>query len=193
MSFQQHKTGYCACCVSNESHVRKVPDGIYWILDICTLSSLETFRIGPWFCLECNTEQLYLPLIKSPRAIENIRLAKEDANPQLRSVGNFLRSEQSLVQRRRRTLRYSEKFRDDMVLRLLNGNTTLAQVRRDHNVTEQDIKDWLTDMRGRHSDRLAEFDQLVAQSSLSNRNIRIESRADHFDQHDVVEGKIRAK
>ena len=80
-----------------------------------------------------------------------------------------------------------------MVLRLLNGNTTLAQVRRDHNVTEQDIKDWLTDMRGRHSDRLAEFDQLVAQSSLSNRNIRIESRADHFDQHDVVEGKIRAK
>ena len=192
MSFQQTKSGYCAKCVSNETHVRKVPDGVYWILDACTLSLVEMFRVGPWFCMECNTEQLYLPVKKSPQGIERIRLAKEEANPQSRSVGNFLRSEQSLVQRQRRKSRYSEKFRDDLVLRILNGSTSLQQVRDDHNVSEQDVKDWILDMKQRHSSRLDEIDRLLSKPTMSSRRpLRIEAPTDQFSRHDVIEGKVQ--
>lgn len=65
-------------------------------------------------------------------------------------AGNYLRREKSLVARRERCSRYSEKYRESIVQKILDGDSTIAEVRRELDLSEQDILDWIA---------LAYFDQ----------------------------------
>jgi transposase-like protein len=112
------------------------------------------------------------------------------------SAGNFLRNDQSLVMRTVRSDRFTDKFRDGVVQRILNGSTTIADVRQQHHLTEQDVIAWMKDSFDRKQKRVDELKgQLnLAQSTDDDRIVKIESTPRRITiDGDVIDGRSQPK
>lgn len=112
------------------------------------------------------------------------------------SAGNFLRNDQSLVMRSVRSDRFTDKFRDGIVQRILNGTTTIADVREQHHLTEQDVIAWMKDSFDRKQKRLDDANEQLklTQSSDSDRIVKIESKPGRMRINgEVIEGRSQPK
>lgn len=125
--------------------------------------------MGPWHCVHCESHRLRL-LKENPNAasfdISNLHssppagslstenLTSESTALPSEAVGNFIRSDQSLVNRATRIKRFSEKYRDAIVRRLMAGKLTFSQVREEQKITEAELIDWIADLFERMQVRL---------------------------------------
>lgn len=60
-------------------------------------------------------------------------------------VGNVTRSDDSLLVRKSRAARYSKKFREGVVDRILSGQSTISEVKNELGLSERDLLDWIND------------------------------------------------
>jgi len=112
------------------------------------------------------------------------------------SAGNYLRNDQSLVMRSARSDRFTDKFKDGIVVRILNGSTTIAKVREQHHLTEQDVIDWMKNSFDRKQKRIDDLVQRLrdSQSTDKDRIIKIESKPGRVTiDGDVIDGRSRSK
>ena len=86
---------------------------------------------------------------------------KGTAESAIEHVGNFLRSDESLLVRKARANRYSKKFREGVVNRILSGALTISQARKELNVSERDLLDWINDRIMRQDQKITKLTQVV--------------------------------
>ncbi len=76
-------------------------------------------------------------------------------------VGNYLRSDSSLLMRSARLNRFSEKYRDAVVRRILSGMTTITRVREDKQLSDTEITGWIADLFERQQKRIDSLENAV--------------------------------
>jgi transposase-like protein len=179
--FDNDKTlGYCQLCMQNVEHTRKFSSRLMFLLDLLTLRFFKIFRIGPFYCFQCENKTLYLRPIEPEAPTFDIetsaaaffddrsgKLAPQDQAPlpeslesqpsEAESVGNFLRADYSLLMRERRSRNFSQKFRDATVMKILSGNSSMLDIRRELDVNEADLIHWMSDLVNRKSQRIEEL------------------------------------
>lgn len=197
---------YCPNCVKNVPHFRRIRMmGLRWLDDYFDLA-LGKLRIGPWYCLHCERRTL---VRRSPRdSAANYRIvdpedlemaqsstwvkaspdrsASQSENDSTREanvdlpVGNFIKNEKSLVVRMTRLLRFSEKYRDSVVERILHGDLTISDIRHEKDLSEREVLDWIADRVYRLETQLEEkataqdppMLQIISDDSADQKNNR---------------------
>jgi hypothetical protein len=81
-------------------------------------------------------------------------------------IGNVLRTDESLLVRKARASRFTEKFRDSVVKRILSGQATIGQMRHELKLSERDLLDWIAESNREKDDRIIELNQTI--NSLKN-------------------------
>ncbi len=76
-------------------------------------------------------------------------------------VGNVTRTDDSLLVRKARAARYSKKYREGVVDKILSGNSTITQVRNDLGLSERDLLDWINDRVMKQDLQIAKLGQIV--------------------------------
>jgi hypothetical protein len=146
MKIDADHLGFCPNCLVNVEHVRIVKSAVLQFVDRASFRIPELFGIGPWFCTSCGKRRLLFPPFRRNAISYNPNLGEAEPVSELdtESVGNVYFSEISLVHRSNRAKFYTEKFRDGIVERLLNGSTTFSQVRQSLGITDLDLQDWIS-------------------------------------------------
>ena len=112
------------------------------------------------------------------------------------SAGNYLRNDKSLVMRSARSDRFTDKFKEGIVQRILQGTTTIADVREQHYLTEQDVIAWMKQSFDRKQKRIDDLTQLLrkSESSDQDRIIKIETQPRRVTiQGEVIDGRSQPK
>ena len=78
---------------------------------------------------------------------------------QAESVGNFIKSESSLV-KSTSLQRFSEKYRDAVVRRILAGSSSIKQVREEKNLGESEITEWIADLFERQQQKIDALERI---------------------------------
>ena len=115
--------------------------------------SLGIFRrcgMGPWFCRQCGRKSFWLPksthkLIERVAHDSDQRLsaAAENQDEETEIAGNVFLEEQSLARRVELSNKFTEKYRDNIVERIISSRTLISKVCNDLEVTEADIQFWI--------------------------------------------------
>ena len=206
----KRKRGFCSNCVRNVPFIRHINTRVLRMFDRITLGCLSFTGLGPWYCIQCDKKLLF---VKQPskRAAEYVPIDTEDQNQQTEkwkrrseseelvegpavAVGNYLKTEGSLLANSTRLSRFSEKYRDSIVRKVLAGAHSLARVREENGLSEAEILCWTAD----HVNRLEqEIQALKFQLEASHRQT-LESEA-QFSSHrpsfdpNTLEGKVTPK
>ena len=83
----------------------------------------------------------------------------EEPDVEFEHVGNVTRGDDSLLVRKARAARYSKKFRESVVERILTGKSTISQLRNELDLSERDLLDWVNEkvvMQGRQIKKLSQ-------------------------------------
>jgi len=84
-------------------------------------------------------------------------------------VGNVTRSDDSLLVRKARAARYSKKYRESVVERIMSGQSTISQVKNELGLSERDLLDWINDKIMHQDQRINKLTQVVeAVKNLTN-------------------------
>jgi transposase-like protein len=199
----ESKWGYCRTCVKNVPHDEWHTSPWFRFLDSMTFGKLRLLRIGPWHCVHCQNQVFYLRRTLDDAVdypIEGTEFDPREPNVSeaetSQSIGNFLRTEESLVMRSQRLKRFSEKYRDAVVRRILKGTATLAQIRQEMDVSETELVDWISDLFDRLDARLATMEN-AAQSQtplrIVNETTDVEIADRSFPAGATIEGRVRPK
>ncbi len=86
---------------------------------------------------------------------------EESESPASEKVGNFLRSDESLILQSTRASRYSRKYREGIVERILAGQATISQIRNELGVSEREVLDWINERVFRQQAKIAKLTQVV--------------------------------
>ena len=189
MTVGLNRPGYCKACIKNTPHHRYVQSYVFRIVDHAT--SPLTFRlgIGPWYCSNCDRRSWILG--KPDKNAASIDF-QDSGEPGIEKVGNFIRSDHSLVVRRARSSRYSQKYRDGVVTRLISGNVSIYDLSRELNISDRDLVDWIADMLSRKQEKIDELNRILSamQQNSSQQRIGLEPVSFEDDER-VVEGKLQ--
>jgi len=171
------------------------------LLDVLTLRILHLFRVGPWYCNQCERKSYLLKLSRwnystRPDVDDATQGDEADSETGFEPAGNYIKAEQSLVMRENRASRFSQKYRDAAVLRILTGDSTISQTRRDLKVSEKDLIDWMANLFTRKEEKIAELTEAIdnIRSSLPQ-ELRLtleaaaEGSADVEDPKNVIDGR----
>ncbi len=190
MSGGSYKIGYCNSCRRNVQHFRGRKSAAARILDI---SSLFMLNFGPWYCSHCEIRTRSLPWVRRRHPTYN-RVADrlDESTPR---IGNFIRSDDSLVMRQKRTGRYSRKFREGVVLRLTSGKTSISQLKSDLDVTERDLMAWVAEVIEAREIRIAELNShLKSYTRVAADLIAIDEKHFEFDESEnLIEGRFERR
>ena len=203
MSELKPKWGYCPNCVKNIPHYCVTSSRLYRVLDALSFGYAQSFRIGPWYCVHCETRSVYLKEEKEDalryRSTDTESTSRSDSEEArddevAQPVGNFLKSDQSLVMRSTRLKRFTEKYRDSIVRRLLSGTST-SQIRQEKDITEGELTDWIADLFDRMQVRLDALENTIG--SLPTVRLVNEdpenSRTDSIPFAPTVEGRTKPR
>ena len=97
-------------------------------------------------------------------------VASPDPKPAAQPIGNFLKSDRSLTNRKHRLERFSEKYRDAVVRRILAGTATISQIRNDKQLSETEIAEWIADLFDRREKKIEQLERIV--NSISNAKLK---------------------
>ncbi len=114
-----------------------------WRLDRLTFSFLERFGIGPWQCVDCNQRQMFVERRTDARRDISERGSERVESGEPAAIGNFIRTEQSLVHAGARSSHFSDKYRAGVVQKLLEGQSTVSRVCGELGVSELEIQQWI--------------------------------------------------
>lgn len=204
MSELVHKWGYCPNCLKNIPHFCAPTSRLIRALEFLSFGHAKSLRIGPWYCVHCEIKSIYLRDERpdAPRFRTADAEANSHSDPTDQSfgdvdqpIGNFLRAEQSLVMRSKRLKRFSEKYRDSIVQRLLAGTSTMAQIRQEKDIAEGELTDWIADMVERMQARLDTLEETL--EAIPSRRL-IHENSDQVSPSPMsngptVEGKFKPK
>ncbi len=185
------KIGYCASCMTNIPHVRRIANPVIWAVDLVSVRLVAPFfRLGPWYCVQCNNRKFLLPTRR--RAAGTFDPGAEES-AQVESVGNYIRTTESLVMRRNRARRYSQKYRDGVVQRLIGGTATISQIGQELDLTERDLVDWIADALAGKQDRIDELTALLKSFHGYEGQVKIEYQSFSFadDEESTIDGTYR--
>lgn len=112
-------------------------------------------------------------------ADERMQLEEDQSDPQ--SEGNYILDELSLAQRVDHSARFTEKFRDNVVERIISNRTLVSKVCRELDITESDVQHWMKQWVHRR------FELLKVRPDL------IDQVLDSIDNEDQDSFKRRAK
>ncbi|MFK7766083.1 MAG: hypothetical protein AB8B55_02490 [Mariniblastus sp.] len=205
---RKHKWGYCRNCIKNVPHVRHVNSKLFRVIDAASFRAMAAFRVGPWYCEQCERKVF---ILKRPQFdAADFRTAEsyfEDERSEtpvdgVESAGNFLRTDESLVVRSTRLRRFSEKYRDALVRRILEGTTTISNLRQDKNLSEAEVISWISDKFNRMEKQLHLLEEHFAPSlgieydpdQKEDFSKSLDStQFDPTSEGTIVEGQVRPK
>ena len=182
------KLGYCSFCAQNVHHYRgrrsRIGRAAEYVL-------VGYWRIGYWHCCRCDRRSLFLPFRRFHKPTNN-RAVEQKLEEGSEKVGNFLRSDVSLVMQSKRSSRYSQKFRDAVVHRIATGKSTIGQACVELKITESDVAAWFGDLMRRKDDRIFELGQILDSYSRTNTHVpRLSDESEPiFDVGDMVDGSF---
>lgn len=180
-----YEIGYCSACSRNVQHFRGPKKLAARLIDAF---SLYVLNYGPWFCSHCDRKAKSLPWIRK-RQPTNRRISDRLNGAQ--RVGNFIRSD-GLVLRKKRSGRYSRKYREGVVSRLLNGRTSVVQLTAELDVSEADLMAWISDLLEERDERIVELTSLLRSYSRAAENLIGIENANGF-QYDENENMIEGR
>lgn len=183
MTERLRKSSYCPNCCKNVPHYRHVVTAAGQLINHVAGPLLIAMRLGPWFCLHCDRRQWWLRGTRGDAVDYQIPVVDEmssaelaGASPQVlmppRSqaldsvkaetvadvpIGNYIKSEKSLVMRSRRLLRFSEKYRDAIVQQLLDREFSMIEIKTRHDISDAELVDWIADRFQRIEQQLNEL------------------------------------
>lgn len=189
MSSGVYKLGYCVSCRRNVHHFRGSKS---WSARCFDFVSLYVFNFGPWYCSRCECRSQILPWFR--RKEPTLRRIDDGTE----AIGNFIRSDGSLVLRKKRSSRYSQKFREGVVLRLLTGKTNLAQLTTELKVTEADLMSWVNEVLLSRDERIQQLTSLLKSYHRAAGNlIGVVDQSEDFDDvgddDNLVEGQFERR
>jgi hypothetical protein len=204
MAERNHKWSFCRNCLKNVPHYREIRMPVLRILDVLSLRCLSWFRIGPWFCVHCERRTSFLKGERYDAAHSDSaapdpewEAADDTLDPShaAHPVGNFIKEEESLVIRSKRMKRFSEKYRDSVVRRIMSGKTSMAQVRQEKKLSEGELIDWIADLFDRMQSKLdGNVDPLGAQRALEFQAPPPDLfQSDSIPDGPTIEGKVKPK
>ena len=205
MSRHKHKWGFCLNCLRNVPHYREFRIAPLRFLDALSFRILSVFRIGPWYCVHCERKAIFLggersdaPQFRPPFAaaenqpVETTRDAH--SKPPAELVGNFLKEEESLVMRATRLKKYSEKYRDSIVRRIMSGSATMMQIRQEKNLSEGELLDWIADLFRRMQSKMdTQTSMLEAFPHLRFLDDHARTNGPTIPEGTTIEGKVKPK
>lgn len=210
MAREETRNGYCPMCMQNVQHTRKFASGLLRALDRLSLGLGSLLRFGPWYCYQCERKSIYLPWpdrnaptfhksrSRSEFVDDSADNAAQDGSDLTETVGNYLQSDRSLVMQQHRSRRYSQKFRDAAVDRLVSGSTTISQLKSELNLAEADILAWISEYLSRQRSEIARLRKLISAFEKNfpdqvKRAIETHDVADAITPEDIVDGKVLPK
>ena len=161
MVYEKTRMGYCSTCEQNNPHAYGLPGARLRWIDWGTLTLSRFFRPGPWHCIQCDQPSRFL---KGPRG-NTSSVPPTKPNPTTELNGNFIRSDQSLLLQKRRAARFSQKYRDGVVKKIVSGSHPLSQVCRELNLPESDLIAWVADLLARREQKIEDLKRILAQLS----------------------------
>ncbi len=108
------------------------------------------------------------------------------------SVGNFIKTDSSLLMKSTRLQRYSEKYRDAVVRRILTRSSSIKQVREEKQLSESEITDWIADFFQRQQEKIDAL-ELFKKSIAQSQNLVDQTLQDFGDQSGTVSGQVRPR
>ena len=150
---------HCCGCEKNSYRLKR-PDP-----EVDTdITSTEMHDIVPWPDRNDPTQRFGL-LFRRKRKADFVKEAVGSTtaaeSPGFEHVGNVTRSDDSLLVRKARAARYSRKFREGVVDRILSGDSTISQVRKELKLSERDLLDWINDRILLQDKKIAKLGQIV--------------------------------
>ncbi|WP_157665173.1 hypothetical protein [Mariniblastus fucicola] len=98
---------------------------------------------------------------KATRVLDPSLDSASDGESSFEHVGNVTRSDDSLLVRKARAARYSQKFREGVIERILSGKSTITQVKDELKLSERDLLDWINDRVMKQDQHIAKLTQVV--------------------------------
>lgn len=149
-------------------------------------ATLFVMNFGPWYCSRCEQKNRVLPWFR--RREPTLRLIENSSE----QIGNFIRSDGSLVLRKKRSSRYSQKFREGVVFRLLGGKTNIAQLTTELKVTESDLMAWVHEVLLSRDERIEQLTSLLkSYHRAAGDLIGIADQSLRFDEDEnMIEGRF---
>ena len=208
MQSSKRTSGFCVSCQKNVPHRRWINSPILLISDLLTFRLTRLARLGPWYCVHCDSKKTLLPLRKKSAIDYRSTVIEKETQPSkfvsranspgaqpaasttpaspstppppnpaptqperepAESVGNFIKTDSSLLMKSTRLQRYSDKYRDAVVRRILSGSSSIKQVREEKQLSEIEVTDWIADLFERQQqkiDSLELFKKSIVQSDI---------------------------
>lgn len=173
------------------------------LLDVLSLRILRVFRLGPWYCNQCESKSYLLKLRRWYRPTQTFdghskQRLRSESGTEFESAGNYIKGEQSLVMRDKRATRFSQKYRDGVVLRILSGATTMAQIRQELEISESDVVGWIASLYFRKEAKIDELTDAIEkiQDGLPKDlklSLEFDKNTSITETENVVDGRIVPK
>jgi transposase-like protein len=149
---------HCCGCEKNSFSIKR-PDP-----EVATdVSSTTMDDIVPWPDRTDPTQRfgLLFRRKKKTKVVKETDAESRQEEAGFEHVGNVTRTDDSLLVRQARAARYSKKFRDSVIDRILSGESTITQVRNELKLSERDLLDWINQRVMRQDQRIAKLTQVV--------------------------------
>lgn len=209
MNSEEKTLGFCSMCMQNVEHTRMFSSRITRILDFFSLGLLALFRIGPYYCFQCESRCYYLKPVRrdAPTFDSDAMTAGFSQNPppphasegdgmtvdegateqaqilEIEPLGNLHKNEHSLVMQERRTQNFTVHFRDSIATRILQGEMNFAAAKNELNLKDADLIRWIADMYHR---RLTSM-EMLRQALLAEEAELPESIRNLIDRQALIE------
>ena len=206
--------GYCNLCLKDGSHKFLIRWPILRLLHRCTFGLRRSTRWGSWYCTTCDHHTYSLrpcrgengvPITEADPAVHepSVLFEKNETPPEQNAteeqhsgpvvaepVTNVLRTDQSLVARKSRATRYSEKYREGVIQRLLTGKATMLQIREELNLAEADVIDWLAESFRKKDERIEE---LLRRGRFDDGDTMETSRPEPVSSESIIDGAVHRR
>ncbi len=162
------RTGHCKKCERESLHSHEAAGG-EWLFHFLTFHLLPRIGVGNWVCVDCYSARKFLNVLGT------VSNQGDSANSTFELDGNYLLKDYSLVRKSLRHCRYTTKFRDSIVDRLVNGQVDLPTIRSELHVRDSDVMTWIADRLNRQTEKIAQLTSLVEILASQQHNQLLES------------------
>ncbi|MEE2827180.1 MAG: hypothetical protein VYE64_11190 [Planctomycetota bacterium] len=187
MSQESTNQGYCSRCKKNAFFTRVGGSRLANWRERLTLKLSRLAGPPVWRCDQCGHRLRFLARCR--KAAEKEAVA--DFTTTIQEDGNFIRRDLSLVLQKQRSARFSQKYRDGIVQRLMSGTATPHQVSRELEVRESDLMAWIADLLDRRDEQIRFLTQQVTDPSQRTSSPHTASTLNGIQKIQTVEGHAR--
>ena len=177
------KLGYCSACHQNKKHTRTA--GFASVLNLFSFGLLGLLGISTWSCIHCRRHSSFLRFARNDQPAEvkksKVKRIVRPPNGGLKQIENSSMTDgedikaSSTKTPASQTKLYSDKFRDDIVRRILTGNATMRSACDSLNVDEPTIMEWIRSNFVRTQERIKELESELKELQSNAFGARVQS------------------